>query len=225
VSTCLVVVTDGRRDCLAQTMRSATEALGLATFDERIIVNDSIDHDYGRWLELQFGGGFRILHPDAGKRGFAGAVQAGWAAIRAIPRAELVFWLEDDFTFNAPLDLTAIAQVLDQQQHLAQIVLKRQPWSTAEIAAGGIVEMHPDDYIERTDGARVWTEHRRFWSTNPSMFRADTCWRDWPAGRQSEGIFTHELLADADTRFAFWGAKHAEPLVTHIGDIRAGHGY
>jgi hypothetical protein len=76
-----------------------------------------------------------------------------------------------------------------------------------------------------TDGRVFWTEHRRFFTTNPSVYRTSLCKLGWPQESESEGKFTHRLLADPLLRFAFWGRKFDPPLCEHIGTIRAGAGY
>lgn len=196
MTVCLLLIHDGRHDYLERTLASAQER--LPAFDQRVIVDDS-RHELG----------------------FAGAIRHGWDQIET----DWVFHLEGDFTFNGNVPVAAMIELLERRSHLAQVALKRQPWNDEEKAAGGIVELHPDDFTERTDGHAVWTEHRRFFTTNPSVYSARLCRRGWPQQPHSEGVFTHQLLRDPRLRFAFWGAKHAPPLVEHIGAVRAGVGY
>jgi hypothetical protein len=130
-----------------------------------------------------------------------------------------------DFTFNDPVDISGMIGLLERHPHLAQVSLKRQPWSEEEHAAGGIVERNPDDFTEQQDEQAVWTEHRRYWTTNPSVYSTRWCRLGWPQARYSEGLFTHKLLADPMLRFAIWGAKHDAPRVHHIGEARTGVGF
>lgn len=197
MSTALLVITDGRGGMLERTLASAMEMLP-DVFAQRIVVDDS-EH---------------LL-------GFAGAVQAGWDRVES----DYVLHLEDDFTFNRPVPLRRMIGLLERHPELAQVALKRQPWNESERAAGGIVELHPEDFTERTDGEDVWTEHRSFFTTNPSVYRRQLVERGWPQTIHSEGMFTHELLRDPALRFAFWGGKLEAPFVEHIGAVRAGHGY
>jgi len=115
--------------------------------------------------------------------------------------------------------------LLERHSELAQVSLKRQPWNEREKRAGGIVEADPDDFLQRTDRGDVFTSHRRYWTTNPSVYPVGFCHQGWPQVEQSEGIFTHRLLEDPALRFALWGAKYDPPLVRHIGKERAGRGY
>ncbi len=201
MNVCLLLISDGRDDYLQATLKSAVHRLPRCRY---LVHVDDRGHELG----------------------FAGAIAEGWRQVLETG-ADWVFHLEQDFTFNRPVPLEHMRHVLATHRELVQLVLKRQPWNPQEAAAGGIVEQDPDSYTERHDPATgaVWTEHRRFFSTNPSLYRARLCERGWPQTEFSEGVFTHRLLEDPQARFAFWGAKHREPWVHHIGDDRAGHGY
>jgi len=200
MSIALLLISDGRDEYLARTRASAVAM--LPRFDHVIHVDDA-GHELG----------------------FAGAIQEGWRRVLATD-AHYVFHLEQDFTFNRPAGVAGMAQVLRARPHLAQLALRRQPWNAAERAAGGIVEQHPDDYVERALGPYRWLEHRRFFTTNPCLYRRWICAQDWPDGPESEGRFGIELLQRRpDMRFAFWGARDSGEAVTHIGEMRAGVGY
>ncbi len=123
--------------------------------------------------------------------------------------------------------------VLRRHPHLAQLALRRQPWNDEERAAGGIVEQHPDDFVEVDGGhGSVWLEHRRFLTTNPCLYRRELMDVDWPEGPNSEGMFTHRLLERgfsgapaSQLRFGYWGSRDSGEAVEHIGHVRAGTGY
>jgi hypothetical protein len=217
----LLVVTDGRKDCIEQAIPSLqAQVRGPITY--RVIHDDSGDPAYRDWLRSTYLGFDVIGAPH--RLGFTGAYANAWRHLARRPE-RVTFSTEDDFTFNRPVDLLAMAELLDWHPHLAQVALRRQAWNDQEKAAGGIVEQHPDDYTNRSDGDTHWLEHRRFFTTNPSLFRTALCKRGWPEVQHSEGIFTHELLLDPDLRFAFWGRRNDEPWVTHIGHERVGTGY
>lgn len=150
--------------------------------------------------------------------GFAGAVQAGWDAIP--DDCDYVFHLELDFTFNRPVPLDSMIALLERAR-LSQVALKRQPWNPEEKAAGGICELKPSDFTDHG----YWTSHRKFFTTNPSVYPADLCKRPWPQESESEGKFTLDLILDLTVSFAFWGGKFDPPHVHHIGDERTGNGY
>lgn len=242
----LLIITDGRTEYLAQTLASAADNLPLSRFVSFVLVNDSgsslaDDHPLRIFRELlnkaeAADADFEWLYiaPKSGKRGFAGAIQAGWAAITGADRVKSldrgpthVFHLEDDFTFNEPVDIDGMALVLEDDLHVAQVALQRQPVNDVEAAAGGVIAMWPDEYAEHEDVARKlrWCEHDLFFTTNPSLYRATLpATHPWPSGARSEEAYTAQLRA-AGYRFAFWGAKTDPPKVHHIGEHRTGTGY
>lgn len=199
----LLFISDGREEYLEQTVASIQDNLTFDAFDHIIKIDDA-----------------------AHELGFAGAIQAGWEKVLDTG-ADYVWHAEQDFTYNRPVPIERMIALLERRPQLAQIVLKRQPWNAQERRAGGIVEQHEADYVEREDvqHSEIWTEHRRFFSTNPSVYPARLCRLGWPQEQYSEGVFTHRLLRDPLLRFAFWGAKFAEPMVTHIGQHRTGRDY
>lgn len=219
---CVIVFTDGRAECIAKAIPSLLAQIhGPVT--RFIIHDDSGDLEYRAWLAAQFPG-FQII--GGNRSGFAGAYARAWHHLAAKVPEPWVFSTEDDFVFNRPVDLIDFINVLNQNPHLLQMALRRQPWGPQEEAAGGTVELNPQAYSEHVDHAhRHWLEHRLFWTTNPSLHRTITCALGWPKVPHSEGIFTHRLLEDPEIRFGYWGPRDSGPWVTHIGDQRIGSGY
>lgn len=221
MSFALVVMTDGRRECILRAIPSLLANLrGPVT--HQVIHDDSGDPDYRDWLRWAFPT-FDVIGP-AHRTGFAGAYGNAWRYLAERPE-RFVFATEDDFLYERSVDLLAMAELLDWYPHVAQVALRRQAWNDQEKAAGGIVEQHPGDYQDRTDGDLRWLEHRRFLTTNPSLYRTELCRHGWPQVPNSEGVLTHQLLKDPDLRFAFWGERTDAPWVTHIGAQRVGTGY
>lgn len=225
------VFTDGRRDCIERTIASAAEQL-QGPITERVIHDDSADPDNRRWL-LETFPDWSVIGADT-RQGFGGAIINAWRDIDQRSSAWWVFHLEDDFTFNRRVDLMSMAAVLASHRYLAQLALRRQPWNDLERAAGGIVEQHPDEYVEREDAlGNRWLEQRLFFTTNPCLYDAALVNAGWPTGARSEGRFTHQLLADGlpwgehpdDVRFGYWGGRDSGEAVYHIGDHRTGTGY
>lgn len=153
------------------------------------------------------------------KLGMAGAVRRAWQwALDS--GCDYLFHVEEDFRFLQPVDLDSLRYTLDRNPLLAQVVLKRQPVNDEEIAAGGIIESHPDDYTECKAWGRniIWTEHSRIFSLNPCLIPRRVLELGWPDGNEAE--FTQRCI-DAGYRFAFYGARHAPPVVEHVGEVRA----
>jgi hypothetical protein len=197
VKSALLLISDGRDEYLEQTLASAADM--LPEFDHFIRIDD-----------------------DAHELGFAGAIQEGWRRVLQTD-ATHVFHLEQDFTFRRPVDISAMARALDACPHLVQMALLRQPWNQAEREAGGIIEQHPTSYTSVVWSGLTWREHKRFVTTNPSLWPRWVLERGWPDGPESEGRFGIELFAsDPSLRAAFWGEG---VWVDHVGDVRSGVGY
>jgi glycosyltransferase involved in cell wall biosynthesis len=142
--------------------------------------------------------------------GLAGAVQAGWTWA-LLTGCDYLFAVEEDFRFTNPLNLVEMVKILGAVPYLAQLVLKRQPWSAEEIAAGGQIEVAPDDYTD-CDG---YVEHTRLFSLNPSLIRREVL----ELGGGLEVDITQRCL-DAGYSFAYFGGRHDPPRCEHVGSVR-----
>lgn len=200
MSFAVLIVRDGRDDIHERSIESLHAALPEPAY---AITVDDADH----------------------KLGFAGAIEEGWRQIREAAPVEFVWHHEADFIYERPVPLEDMAAVLRAQPHLAQLALKRQPVNGDEQAAGGIVEMWPDCYRQRTYRGSVYTEHDICWTTNPALYPRAWVQQGWPQVPGSEVAWGERLKEDPDLRFAYWGAKYDPPLVEHIGEQRAGRGY
>lgn len=217
----LLVMTDGR-DTIYETIPSA-EAFLLGSISEKWIHDDSGDPATAAKLRRVFPE-WRVVSTPA-RSGFGGAIRSAWTTLLAESSAPFVFHLEDDFTFRRIVELDRMASVLLHHPQLAQLALRRQPWNAEELYAGGIVELHPDAFEEVSIAENTWLEHRRFFTTNPSLYRRELMERSWPDGTESEGHFSAELFADPAARSGYWGARDSGEWVSHIGHTRAGTGY
>ena len=218
---CLLIITDGRQECLARTIESAHENLPRSPWP--VIVNDYPDREWQDHLDRTYGDDFQIYHLIE-RQGFSGAIQYAWNLVPMFG-AKWVFHLEDDFIFHGDVPLIEMSSVMNRNPAVKQMVLKRQPWSREEIDAGGVIQLREDDFAEVLNGSGSWTEHRLFWSTNPSLYKTEICKMGWPDPPGSEGAFSSKLFEDDRAVVAFWGKKDDPPLVEHIGLARVGHGY
>lgn len=217
----LVVITDGRRDCIEQSLPAALVNLKGIDLGHTVICDDSGDLEYQSWLRWRFPGVDVVA---GGKRGgFAKAVRRAWETALGYGQP-WVFWLEDDFIIPEPVDLGAMATVMEANPHLTQIVLKRQAWFPDELDAGGVIETNPDAYTDCSDGVNRWTEHQLGHWTNPMlMHRSFLAAHTWPDCAGSEARFSRQVMTGA-ARSAFWGHRSDPPLVDHVG-VRHGTGY
>lgn len=213
--TALIVLTTGKRETLTATIASAEESLRGPVGRKLICVDGSsksvrtLAHQFPSWdVERVQGGDYA--------RATAAAID------RAVGSGQpWLFWLEDDFTFNEPVDLAAMQAIVDREG-LAQLSLMRQPWYQPEVEAGGVVAVSPNDFAQR-DG---WIEHRAYWTMNPMLTRRSTlAAHQWPKGRSSELRFARSVFADPGARAGILGAIDDPPRVEHIGMVQAGRGY
>lgn len=219
----VLVMTDGRDDLLHGTIEAWLPIIDQPGW-QWMIHDDTGDRGHLVALREQYGQWYVVGQP--GRLGFGGAIANAWRRLEGVSTVRYVLHLEDDFVPTQPVDIAGMVEVMDRNPHLVQMALRRQPWNDAERRAGGVVEQHPDDYTEVTDGRHVWLEHRRFFTTNPSIYRLSLCEREWPVGLESEGRFGLALFAsDPTLRSAFWGARDSGVWVEHIGRERVGVGY
>ena len=217
----LLVMTDGRDDVLDQAIRSAGRNL-CGEFTHFVIHDDAGMPSHAEMLAERYPTA-EVVGGDR-RRGFGGAIANAWSHLKDRPE-RFVFHLEDDFVFNGPVDLGKLAATLDANPHLVQVALRRQAWNPQEVVAGGIVEQHPDDYTQVSGLTGTWLEHRRFFTTNPNLYRLDLTQKGWPDAPHSEGHFGIEVFKDHAARSAFWGPMDSSPMVHHIGEHRVGTGY
>lgn len=220
----LILVTDGR-EYVHETVRSLQANRGNFLFDQVIVVNDKnapyLTEDLVEYAESVVSPtGSVVVDTARSPRGFTKQIILAWSLIDE--DIDYVFHLEDDFIFLEPLRIKDMISVLERNPKLVQMALLRGPVNEEERAAGGIVEKAPDDYILIEDQF-VWREHRKFFTTNPSVYKRSLTLRGWPDVPNSEGIFGWQLFEEnPDLRSAFW-TDHV--TIEHIGHIRSGSGY
>lgn len=213
---CLVVMTDGRRDVIAECLPTALDHIHGLPITHKIIHDDSADIDYAAFLRLAFGD-FE-LHTTAKRQGFGVSVNRA-RSLALGTGCPWIFWLEDDFRFRRDIDLKAMSEVLTARPHLVQMALRRQPWFAAEIEAGGVVETNPTAYTDHP----THLEHDLFVTTNPSLMPRWSVAMPWPTKPHSEHLFSKQVLVNG-RKSGYWGSRHDDPWITHTGE-RSGTGY
>lgn len=224
----VLVLTDGRDDYLRRTIDAAREQFA-GPITEWWMHDDTGDVGHRTALTAEYPEFHHIAH--GGRRGFGGAIQHSWGTLAAQSQARWVLHLEGDFVVTRPVDLAAITDTLSVRPQLVQMALRRQAWSADEVAAGGVVELDPDAYEEvSASGGRRWLEHRKYFTTNPSVYRRSLCSWGWPEGPESEGhfgigLFRHGSPESAAVRCGLWGARDSGVWAEHIGVERVGNNY
>lgn len=208
----LVLVGDGRREYLARAVESLREMVDYP-FVARIMVDDSGDRYHAAHLKMTYPEFQHVRHNR--RKGTVKAVRSGWqAALRT--GADYVFHTEEDFTYNEPVDIERMAALLETEPQLAQVVLKRDPYSWPEIEAGGFMELRPSQYVDTDSPVGPWVDHRKLFSSNPSLIPRKVI----RLGFVGEAKFG-KVCVDAGYRFAYWGRTTDPPRVTHIGAVRS----
>lgn len=153
---------------------------------------------------------------------FTWGMQQMWTYLGRHTKGDYVFAVEDDFTYERPVDLAELVNVLRSEPKLVQVALLRDACYGDEKdgeAIGNILGWPRPAFTFR-DG---WFEHRLFFTLNPTLFRKSLTTVPWPSGHHSETIFGKRLLADKSARSAFMG--DGSEWIRHIGQVRAGSGY
>lgn len=167
-------------------------------------------------------GGMHVVDDSAHQLGLAGAVQAAWEWALSTG-CDYLFHVEEDFRFHT-LPLAQMQWILETNPHLAQVVLKRQPWSAEEKAAGGQIETNPGAYTQRRAFGRsiFWVEHTTLFSLNPCLIPRRVLELGWPSGPIGVGNetgFTAKCHA-AGLSFAYFGKIEDPPRCEHVGHHR-----
>lgn len=232
----VLITTDGRTHYLDRTIASF-ESMVTGSFAQLLIHDDSGDPAVHNSIRLHAPDWGLVTTP--GRSGFAGSRRHAWDHLRRHCQSPWVFMLEDDFTFNRPVDLGAMLPIMRRNQHLTQMAFRRQGWNGPEIEAGGVVELRPDEFEDHSDVVwdldqpvagtdtmtlarrERWLEHRLFWTSNPSLFRLRLTDNEWPDGLYSEAEFCNRIFTEhPEWRSGYWGPRTDGPWVHHIGDER-----
>jgi hypothetical protein len=211
----LTLTGNGRWDYMNPSLESIQRyLLKNFQFDYKVVVDDSGQPDsWERTLE-RFKGWNTIVHGEP--MGLAKAVQAVW---ESVPEdIDYIFHTEDDFTFKKVPNLVKMIKILETNNNLSEVTLKRQAVNSEEIQAGGYVETNPNAYQEcNLDGIKYIT-HNLFFSLNPSVIpRRIFADIGWPNENEAGMI---AMLKAAGYKSAIWGSKFDDPVIQHIGHHR-----
>ena len=215
----LLVITDGRRNYIRDTISSASQYL-KGPFGPLFLYDDSADEENHQWLRNNFPS-FKLIYKET-RQGFGGAINSAWEYMQDFD-FDYVFHLEDDFTFNREIPINDMIKKLEENPNVYQMALRRQAWNEEEKRAGGVIERWPENFHQE-DG---WISHKMFFTTNPSLYRRSLIeTRRFPDVKDSEGHFHHLIInSDPNAQYGYWGLKTDSPWVTHTGVQRKGDMY
>lgn len=219
VNLALVVIGDGRRVYLEQAIRGIQENV-LYPVRARIMVDDSGDEEYGAYLDTTYP---EFIHVHGGRRGMAGAVQAGFSAVLDHD-PDYVLWIEEDMRLIRPLPIEAALKVMQNRPWLAQMCFPREAIDPSEgddqLAA--IVAQAPNSGVEDD---YTWQDF--IFSMNPCLIPKRVLKLDWPSGPigvGNEAGMTAKLLALGYV-FGQWGHVGDPPWARHIGFASRSEGW
>jgi hypothetical protein len=223
----VAIFNDGRNDYLEQTLSTFSEQVVFPEKPFKILFDDMPDGRdvaFLKRLAVRFGIDEVVLN-DVNVGLFANVMQA-WASLP--PGTQHVFHLENDFVFHVPVDVAAMARVLDNPT-ICNVTLLRQAWYQDERRAGGLFANSPGAFSEREVNGIAVCLHREYFGFNPGLYRSDVVRvlpePSWPSGciPWLEQIVRDQLLAeDASRQFAVLGRLSDPPRVLHIGYRRVG---
>lgn len=217
----LIIRTDGRREYLPLAVASAEDHL-KADFDQLYIIDDSGDPDYVQWLETSFPNFTVVAHSVR-----LGMNECARTMVRTAvaSSSEFVFSTEDDFCFPSTVNVKKMARLLHCEDHLGQLVLKRQPVNDVESAHGGFMQAFPERYTERSCPIGNWVESTQtMFSGNPSLVRVaaikDATDIEMPSSDTYEVPVGLSMFENGYS-LAFYGKIDDKPRCEHLGSTRS----
>lgn len=159
-----------------------------------------------------------VVDDSAHELGMAGAVNAAWK-FATDAGWDYLFHVEEDFIIrDAPL--VAMVNVLSDHPHLAQMVLKRQPWWGLEVELNDQLAAikASAEHRDVVEGSYAWTEHRNLFSLNPCVIPRRIFEKGWDEGNEAG---QSARLKARPLWFGVWGTVDDPPRCEHVGHLRA----
>lgn len=215
-----VVITDGRGEFLKQTIDSMFNNVDGLHYPG-VLVDDSGDPEYKRWLDAEYALSFKCLHHGA-RQGLAASIRDGWTEAITDPDVEAIWHVEDDYVVPEKLDVRGLAALLRAVPDLAELTLKRGPYSSEEHTAGGYMEGHLDEYEDVTvlDVAH-YVKHDQLFFFQPSLIPRPVVTRAVYSGLPITEPNLATLLVPQGYHFGVVGKIADPPRVEHIGTYRS----
>lgn len=209
---------DGRREFIEQTIQSVEQHIRAPRFTYGVIVDDSGDTEYASWLDETFPF-LECLH-HAERLGLGGCFQSALNVVLGTD-ADYAFLVEDDTPILRDVILAPLADILNTHPSLAQLMFMRPPFNAEEIAAGGVYQLNPSAFTERTNGTDKWVEHDTWFGFQPSLVPRDVIELMATKATNFLELGVTEVLKDAGYHFGYWGGLNDASYCDHVGVTRS----
>jgi|LakMenEpi03Aug12_release.lakeMendotaPanAssembly.Ray.scaffolds.fasta_scaffold06563_31 hypothetical protein len=212
----LGVIDNKRPEFLAATIESLQKNINY-NFGYKVLINDSGDAEYARFLESVYGDYFDQIISHKENLGLSGSIRSLWALAEELD-VDYVWHQEGDFTFNENISIEHIIKILENDRFLAQVALKRQPCNPTELEYGGFMELNRDSYLYNDE--LNYLSHSNFFTLNPSLYPRWVYKLGWESG-WGEAEFSSMLFSNRFLKCGYLGSLIDQPKVLHIGGYRA----
>lgn len=218
-----ITPTNGRKDLLLAARQSWYDNI-VGKIEKEIIVDDSGNQEYHDWLKTEYPSAAVVRYSDK-NLGYTTTMQNCFDQA-ILSGCDYVLHTEDDFVLKSKLDINLIAEILDNNEDLAQIVFKRSPVYQWEHLGTDLIDSirkrgYPIEYREDKNTIAV---NSFYWSANPNIYPIKVARLGWPAESQSEIAFSKKVFA-LGYKSAYLGTENDEPITDHIGHYRLGFGH
>lgn len=215
--------TNGRKDLLLAARKSWYENI-VGTIEKEIIVDDSGNQEYHDWLKAEYPSATVVRYSEQ-NLGYTKTMQNCFDQA-ILSGCDYVLHTEDDFVLKSKLDINLVAEILNNNEDLAQIVFKRSPVYEWEYSGIDIIDsIRKRGYqIEHREDRKTISVNSFYWSANPNIYPIKVAHLGWPDETGSELVFSKKVFA-LGYRSAYLGTENDEPVVDHTGYYRLGFGH
>ncbi len=214
---CILIINDGRNDYLDQTLKSLKDKVVFPIDAEiyKVLYDDmpeGRDAYFLSRIELEYNIDKMIL---SDKRvGINQAVQNAWMHI---PKCDYIWHQENDFTYNAQIDVSKMIAPLEMNRMIGQVALLRQPWYDDEVESDGMYKVGYRTYRQGNIAGIDLVFQDLFFTHNPCIYRYSSIEQ---IPNYSEIEFAAHLKKRGCRTFAYLGTLTDEPLCHHIGVVK-----
>ena len=218
-----ITPTSGRKEILLAARQSWYDNI-VGKIEKEIIVDDSGNQEYHDWLKAEYPSATVVRYSEQ-NLGYTKTMQNCFDQV-ILSGCDYVLHTEDDFLLKDKLDINLVAEILDNNEDLAQIVFKRPPVYVWEKVGIDVIDsIRKAGYpIEYREDKRFIAVNTFYWSANPNLYPIKIAHLGWPDRARSEKAFSEKVFASG-YKSSYLGTENDEPITSHIGHYRVGFGH